>query len=260
MEPISSRDNPRLKSARSLQRKKERLKTGRFLIEGVRLVEEALLRGATLLEAFVSPDFAAAETGRDLIGGLERSGSHVVSVPERLLAEIAGTETPQGIVAVARIPDLPVEAGENPLFLVLDGVRDPGNAGTILRTAQAAGVDAVFVLKGTADVWSPKVVRAGMGAHFALPIREIQSIDELPPVAQLLVAESAGGTPYYDIDWARPTALVVGGEAAGASAETKRRATRRVFIPMARETESLNAAVAAAVILFESFRGRRFTN
>lgn len=261
MEIITSKDNPKVKRARALLRRKERYKERQFLIEGVRLVEEALAKNAPLVEAFLTAEFTEGENGRRLAAKLEDAAADIYIVTEPVLKTLSETESPQGIVAVSRFVELALggkgeEALKEPLYLVLDGVRDPGNVGTILRSAQAAGAGCVFLMKGTADPWSPKVVRSAMGAHFALPIRNIESLDELPPVDDLLVAEATGGVRYHDMDYRESVAIVVGGEAFGPEREARERATATVSIPMAGEAESLNAAIAASVILFEAAKQR----
>lgn len=256
MERITSKDNPRIKRARALERKRERLRSGEFLVEGVRLVEEAVRRRAPLVEAFISPAVEQDARGRLLVSELMGQSVPVLPVTESVLTSISQTETPQGVVAISRFAEMPIVSSNAPLYLVLDGVRDPGNVGTILRTAQAAGVDAVFCLKGTADPWQPKVVRAAMGAHFSLPIKMLETVDEFPQTEQVFTAEAAKGVPYFKAEWHRSTALVVGGEAFGPSEEAKQKATGSVSIPMQREVESLNVAIATGVLLFEAFKQR----
>jgi RNA methyltransferase, TrmH family len=142
--------------------------------------------------------------------------------------------------------------------LILDAVRDPGNVGTILRSARAAGVDAVFCAHGTADPYNDKVVRAGMGAHFAVPLRVASwemIADALHGISRVYLADARGEVVYTRADWSHPVALIVGGEAEGASDAAKKIATARVSIPMRGGAESLNAAMAATVLLFQAARG-----
>jgi len=175
------------------------------------------------------------------------------------MGEMADTVTPQGVLAVVPIPDLP--APEHDRFILIpDQVRDPGNLGTMLRTAWAAGVTDVLLPPGTVDHTNPKVVRAGMGAHFWLPGRKA-SWDEIwqrVGHAQVWVAEARQGQSYDRVDWRGDVAIVIGGEAEGAGREAHSRATC-VHIPMATGVESLNAATAAALLLFEVARSRRLT-
>ncbi|MCI0474878.1 MAG: RNA methyltransferase, partial [Anaerolineales bacterium] len=139
--------------------------------------------------------------------------------------------------------------------LILDAVRDPGNVGTILRSARAAGVDALFLAPGTADPFNDKVVRAAMGAHFAIPLRVASwqmLADATRHIARIFLADARGAIVYTRADWSRPVALIVGGEAEGASDDARKIATARVAIPMRGGAESLNAAMAATVLLFQA--------
>nr|MDA8219818.1 RNA methyltransferase [Dehalococcoidales bacterium] len=145
------------------------------------------------------------------------------------------------------------------ISLLLDGVQDPGNLGTILRTAEAAAARPVLLAPGTVDAYAPKVVRAAMGAHFRLPLVS-GDWDELEPYLRgrtVWAAEVREGTPYYEVDWTQPSAIVVGSEAHGLSTQARKLATGRLTIPMAGRAESLNAAIATAIVLFEALRQRR---
>lgn len=174
------------------------------------------------------------------------------------MALMSDTETPQGILAVLPIPDLPDDAASG-LTLLPDRIRDPGNLGTMLRTAWAAGVRRVLIPPGCVDPTNPKVVRAGMGAHFHLPLRR-PSWDEIEAMTagdRVWLAEAGMGTPYDEVDWRGAVTLIIGGEARGAGARAHRLAAgRHVYIPMAPGVESLNAAMATAVLLFEARRQR----
>ncbi|HLL50000.1 MAG TPA: RNA methyltransferase, partial [Thermomicrobiales bacterium] len=169
--------------------------------------------------------------------------------------------TPQGILAVFPFPKIPpVPEDQVPLVLVLDRLRDPGNLGTLLRAAAGAGVNAVYLSPATVDPWNPKVVRAGMGAHFRVPLLPLdtetqESLRERLP--RRVISSAIATQPYDAVDWTGPTALVVGGEAEGVSPEMEAWGTEQVSIPLAHDVESLNAAVAGAVILFEAARQRR---
>jgi TrmH family RNA methyltransferase len=167
--------------------------------------------------------------------------------------------TPQGIAVVTPLPRLPLPAAPT-LTLVLDQVRDPGNAGTLLRSAEAAGASLVLFTPNTVDPYNDKVVRAGMGAHFRLPLQAYSSWAEidalLAPTPQRYLADAHAGLAYDQVDWRKPAALIISGETAGASPEARRTA-QPIAIPMHSRVESLNAAVAGAVILFEAARQRR---
>jgi TrmH family RNA methyltransferase len=206
------------------------------------------------------------ERERALLRSVRGSGAQVREVSERVLEHVADTVTPQGIVAVMPLPEsdaaLAGPAGEG-LILVLDGVGDPGNAGTLLRSAVGAGVDRVWCVKGTVDVFSPKVVRAGTGAHFHYALATDLSWGtiraHLPPGRAVLVADAAAEQRYWEVDWTQPSVLVLSSEAHGVSDEARTLATGAISIPIT-HIESLNVGVAGSVILFEAQRQRLTMN
>jgi TrmH family RNA methyltransferase len=187
---------------------------------------------------------------------------------ERAIAAAAATQHPQGVVASFALPDwaLPNAQDSAPLALVSDDIQDPGNLGTILRTAEAAGVAAVLLTPNSVDLYNPKVVRAGMGAHFRLPtfrdlrweqIRDMLEQMGIPP-DRLFATDTAAGLTYDAVEWSQPTALIISNEAHGLGAEAREAARSNLIgIPMLGSTESLNAAMAATVVLFEAARQRR---
>lgn len=192
-----------------------------------------------------------------MLSSLREAQVACYEVSEKVLAACSETEAPQGILAVLPIPNL-VPPAQPTLMLILDRVRDPGNLGTILRTALAAGVEQVLLAPGTVDVTSPKVVRAAMGAHLRLPIAVCTW--ELIAVAtahcDVWLASAQGEVLYTEVDWRRPVALIIGGEASGAGEQAYTLARGEVYIPMSPGVESLNTAVATAVLLFEVVRQR----
>lgn len=254
---ITSLENPKVRLLRSLHRRRRRYSERLFLLEGVRLLEEAFRAGVTpTLVLYLPERLQETPRGQALLERLHTLETAFPTTPS-ILDAIADTVTPQGVVAAVPFPD-PAPRPDGPI-LVLDQVRDPGNCGTILRTAEAAGVREVLCAPGTVDPFEPKAVRAGMGAHFHLPVRSA-SWDEIAAACQgmqVLLAEVEGGSPYDQVDWHLPTALIVGGEAEGASAEAHRLATSLVSIPMAGAAESLNVTVATGILLFEALRQRR---
>ena len=282
-EPISSTENPQVRLARSLLEPAGRRRHGAFLVEGLRLVEGAAevrgggrglepagRAGAPRLVLYAPPFGQREGRERRLLLALRRMGCPVRPVTERVLAQVTDTVTPQGIVAVLPLPQEaasgvggPAGAGDGaggaPLVLVLDGVADPGNAGTLLRAAAGAGATAVLATRGTVDLFSPKVVRAGAGAHFLLPLRtglDWEALSQaLPGGCRVLLADAGASTAYWEADWGGPTAVVVSSEAHGVSAGALQRADVRVGIPV-RGIESLNVAVAGSVLLFEAVRQR----
>lgn len=263
---ISSLTNPTIKRLRLLHERRGRLQQGLYLVEGVRLVEEALEGGERPDTILVAPELLRATArGRALHERLLHGHGlpAALEVTPAVLRHVAETETPSGVVAalprrpITDLSALPRDAG---LSVVLDGVQDPGNAGTILRTAAAAGVDAVAALSGCADLYAPKVVRAGMGAHLRLALAVDLTVEALAPWlasrGQTLLADARARESVYDVDLRRPTVLIVGGEARGATALEALPGLRHVAIPMPGGGESLNVAMATAVILFEALRQR----
>jgi TrmH family RNA methyltransferase len=253
---ISSPSNPTIKRIRQLQsRRKTRQESRSFVIEGLRLLREAAETGAAV-ELVLHTDHLD-ERGRALVNTLARQGASVEIVSPPVMKVCSTAETPPGLLAVLPFPDLKPPQ-KLTLALVVDGLADPGNLGTLLRTAMAAGVEVVFLTEGTVDAFNPKVVRGGMGAHLRLPLVEVDAGDlgDRLHGLEVWVAEPGGGVPYDRVDWRKPSALVIGGEAHGPHAEVRSLAKGRVSILMPGEAESLNASIAGAIILFEIVRQR----
>lgn len=255
---ITSLSNDKVRYVRALQsRRRVREREHRLVFEGVRLVEECVRAGITPTFVFYTTTVEADQRGGGLLASLRRMDVPCYEVTEAVMSACSDTQTPQGILAVLPTPNLP--RPECPtLTLILDRLRDPGNLGTILRTALAAGVEQVLLAPGTVDPRNPKVVRAGMGAHLRLPVATLQweSITEAVTGCDVWLADASGETHYTSVDWTRPVAIILGGEAVGAGKRARALALGRVSIPMAAQVESLNTAAAAAVILFEVVRQR----
>jgi TrmH family RNA methyltransferase len=251
---ITSVANPRVKLLRSLLERKYRRAHALALVEGVRLVEEALLSGLPVDPILYAPErLSATAAGRALRPKLERL-SEAEEIDEHVLANVSDTVTSQGVVAAVALPQTPDLSAEGHV-LVLDGIADPGNAGTMLRTARAAGAAGAVATPTTTDLWSPKAIRAGMGAHFRLPLIATPDWRERLGGRRVLLASAREGLPYWEVDWSEPTAIVIGSEAHGASESASEAAGELVTIPMAPGAESLNAAAAAAILLFAACRG-----
>jgi TrmH family RNA methyltransferase len=251
---IASPHNPIIKRVRVLQaRRREREADGVFVIEGARLFAEAARSGAAPRLILHRADLDAR--GRAALEALAARGGDVHIASPAALAVASDTETPSGLVAVVPIPRTSPPPSLR-FALVLDGLADPGNLGTILRTADAAGVEAVFLTAGSVDAYNPKVVRAAMGAHFRLPIAEMGWDALKERLAGLIVwlAEARAGPAYDQVDWRAPCALVIGSEADGPSPAAQAFTPHRVHVPMPGRAESLNAAVAAGVLLFAAAR------
>jgi TrmH family RNA methyltransferase len=241
--------------ARDLQRRKARERHGLFVGEGLRVVEE-LSRSAIRVRGVLH----TAEAGRGertaaALDGLRRAGVELAELSEADFATAAETESPQGILAIAEIPCWRLAdfaPGPTIRLLVLDAVQDPGNVGTILRTAAALGASATLALPGTVDLWNAKVVRSAMGAHFHHPAAPC-TWDELDGFCRqhdvAVWAADAAGEPVESLSPPPRLALVMGNEGAGIAAATRDRADHLVALPIAAAVESLNVAVAAGILL-----------
>jgi TrmH family RNA methyltransferase len=256
---ITSAQNPKLKLVRSLLgRAKERREAGAFVAEGVRLVEEAA--NSHWEFRFALYDSTLSERGLSLVTALQSRGVECEEVTPELMKSLSETETPQGILAVLPFTDVPIP--DFPTFLLIpDQIRDPGNLGTLIRSAAAAGVQAVLLPPETTDAFAPKVVRAGMGAHFRLPVRamtweEIRRVSESASQRMGVYLADMDGVSCWETDLRGPLMLIVGSEAEGASESARRLATQRISIPMSGKVESLNAGVAGSVLMFEVMRQR----
>jgi TrmH family RNA methyltransferase len=255
---ITSVANEKVKYVRSLYRRRVRYRERHFVIEGVRLVEEALRAGIVPALLFYSEGVDSTLGGRELLAEVQKVGVPAVAVSERVMKAMSDTVSSQGVLAV--VPFVELTSSSSPsLVLIIDRLRDPGNLGTILRSANAAGVEQVILAPKTVDPYNPKVVRGAMGAHFRLPVELLSwpEITEALAGVQVLLADVRGQRAYYEVDWTQPSALIIGGEAHGASREARELAAATITIPMPGGAESLNAAVAASVILFEAARQRR---
>ncbi len=252
-----------LTRARKLLQSRNRRRSGQFLAEGPHVVREAIRAGLVPLEVFVSEDASSAEV-QGIADELLGKGVRVHMLAPRELQEIADTRTPQGLVAVIPEPSPPVDPFGTPgLWLLLDRVQDPGNVGTLLRAAEAFGAKGVLARRGTVDLWSGKTVRAGQGAHFYLSlIQSAPGEDEQDPLDAFIAAggeiwaAEASGEPLYDAPPPPPLCMVaVGNEAGGLDDDLAAKFARRIAVPQRGRTESLNVAVAGAVVLSWLLRG-----
>jgi TrmH family RNA methyltransferase len=255
---ITSTSSPHVKLLRSLATDaKERRRERRFVVEGVRLVTSALDAQARPEPLLYAPEqLERSEAGRALLERIRTAGLGF-EASEKAVAAASDTVTPQGVVGALPWPT--VEPRKPGLVLLLDALQDPGNLGTLLRSAEAVAVAEVVCMPGCADLYAPKVVRAAMGAHFFLPLR-LAEWDEVEPallgVDQIYAATAAATMPYFAADWRQPSALIIGNEAHGVGDEGLARASKLLGVPMRGRAESLNAAVAGSVILFEALRQR----
>lgn len=253
---ITSTNNKKVKWVRLLQSaRRARQAEQKYVIEGTRLIEEAMRAGCRPELVFYTPEWG--DQSPRLLAELQSAGLQLESLTEDVFARCSDVEAPQGVLAVLPIEKSDVQ-GSIDLVLVLDRLADPGNVGTLLRTALAANVGIVYLTPGTVDPYNPKVVRAAMGAHFYLGIEEAttENILQLLSGFDIWAAEARQGNRYDLVDWRAPIALAIGSEAHGLDMAINARATGRVQIPISPLSESLNAAMAAAIILFEIQRQR----
>ncbi|MGE4588816.1 MAG: TrmH family RNA methyltransferase [Acidaminococcaceae bacterium] len=263
---ISSLNNQLIKETCELKLKKYRNFADAFIIEGARSAEEILNSGWDVLRAFVDVS-VDSDRVRKVAAKLEALGVTIFEVVPEVMQRLSDTDTPQGILVVVKKRICGLNYFNNlkeGLLLVLDEVRDPGNLGTIIRTADAAGIAGIVLLEGCTDVFAPKAVRSSMGSLFHLPIRHEQNKKEFISWCgennwALWSSSLEGGQSIYGTELASRTAIVIGNEAEGVSAELLSASKKRIYIPMPGKAESLNAAIAAGIILFECVRRRLVT-
>ena len=259
MNVIESSQNSTVKEIRALHLKKNRDAQGLYFVEGIRFLSDAIENGQEIVKVIVSDKLESLNGGKELIEMVTAACGSLVS--EKLFKEISDTQTPQGVLAVLKkrefVFDTAIEKGNS--VVILDCLQDPGNVGTIIRTADAAGVSAVILTKGCVDLFSPKVLRSTMGSVFHIPIFDglyiNETIDLLKKSGYKVIASHlAGSNNYFDEDLTSKIAIIVGNEANGISDETEKLADRLVRIPMPGRAESLNASVAASIMIYEIVR------
>jgi RNA methyltransferase, TrmH family len=262
---VKSRDNSLIKLARALQDKKEREASGLALLEGVRLIGDALSQEVPISAVIYSEALFERPGGPQLLSRISQVASRVVMASNEVFSAVSTTETSQGVVALAQISWCDVKGliermPAGPL-VVLDGVQDPGNVGTILRVSAASAACGVLIGPGTADPFSPKALRASAGSAFRVPVARVAEWGDaflrLAAEGPLLVADTAGNakTPW-EWDLAGPCSIVLANEGAGPSPEVLSAATGIVTIPMPGGIESLNVAMSASILLYEAVRQR----
>lgn len=258
MKQIASRDNPYFKALKKLCTSgRERRKAGRIVLEGMHLIEAYQSHYGAAEEIVVSRGGSARRENADYLAACPLA-STVTVLDDSLFGELATLETPSGIMAVVPWPKCAHGLDQQGDAVLLDGVQDPGNLGSILRTAAAAGFRQVLLSGDCAQAWSPKVLRAAMGAHFQLDIHENSDLPAFLGAyqGQAIVTQLGAATSLYALDMAGPVAWVMGSEGQGVRAEVAAAASAAICIPMPGGTESLNVAAAAAICLFETVRQR----
>ena len=258
MQRITSKDNSLVKHIKKLKDKKERDKSGEYIIDGIKLIKEALNENVKIKQIVVCEDSNKLEVIEKSLK-YELAKQECIYVPENIFNLISDVENPQGILAVVEKENIEkkIDYSED-IIVALDDIQDPGNLGTILRTADSVGLKQILVSKGTADAFNPKVVRSTMGAIFRVKVIECENLKKtLEEVKKhkfdILVTELGATDSIYDIDMKKKV-IVIGNEANGVSEEIKNVANKKVIIPMLGKTESLNASIATGVILYEYVR------
>lgn len=259
MKQIASRDNATFKHLRALAEDgRYRRSEGATLLDGVHLIEAALARSLPLQRVMVTDKALRSDEIARLVTRLAAAGCELIELPEALLRVLSPVDTPSGVVAEMALPAVEDESVASD-WLLIEAVQDAGNLGTLLRTAAAAGIRRVLLSEHCAQVWSPKVLRAGMGAHFSLRIEEHVALQEALDTWQgevIATALEAHSQNLFELDLRQPVAWMFGSEGAGLSVDLIARATKLARIPMSGEMESLNVAAAAAICLFEQVRQR----
>nr|WP_248278423.1 RNA methyltransferase [Bacillus sp. DNRA2] len=244
---IHSTKNPQIKEWKKLLTKKERDKTGTFLVEGFHLVEEALKREDTIIDLIVN------ET-TELPPQWNYGSIPVTQVTEEVIKTLSDTETPQGVIAVCRQERTSLDDATAKTFLLIDAAQDPGNVGTMIRTADACGIDAVIVGKGSVDIYNPKVLRSAQGSHFHLPIITGDLHDWIETFSQKGIpvygTSLENGQVYTEVQPTPGFALIVGNEGSGVAKELLEQTTKNLYIPIYGKSESLNVAVATGILLY----------
>ena len=272
-EIITSAQNPKIRQLLLLQEKsRERREKGLFVVEGRRELRHCLEAGYRVRSVFVCPEIADPSEVRDLLRMIKQSASHsgrseessLFEIPEPLYRKVAYRESTEGILAEVAYKALTLKdlsLPDNPLIMVLEAVEKPGNLGAVLRSADAAGADAVLVCDPLTDLWNPNLIRASVGAVFTVPCVTCSSqeaIDWLKARGiRILTAQLQDSSLYYDCDMTVGTALVMGTEATGLTPRWRQAADAHIRIPMLGALDSLNVSVSAAILLFEAVRQRR---
>jgi TrmH family RNA methyltransferase len=254
---LQSPQNPLIKEAINIKEKRSRYRHEAFLIEGQHLIESALDTGAELKQVFFTEGFK----DKALLRRLAEKGVNMIEVTDRILLKLSDTETPQGILAIASYKPLELDDIEiKGIAVVCDGIQDPGNLGTIIRTADATGSDAVILLPGTCDAFMPKALRASAGSIFNIPViyekREKISGHLRKKGVKICAMTPDAKESVFDVDLSPPIAFVFGNESRGISPELKKASDIRLKIPITGRAESLNVASSAAVCLYEALRQR----
>lgn len=264
MREIQSISNPTIKGIKKLQRKKDRWDERLYLIEGVKVINEYMEYIGKPKLILISEELSTVTGGTELFNKINEYDAHLIKVPHRILKDLSDTENPQGIVAVVNFNDSEIEnliVEKNNFIIVLDGVQDPGNLGTIIRSADAFNINGIILTDNCVDLYNPKVVRGTMGSLFHIPIaiadNKLEIINNLKDRGITIYSTYLEGKNYiHKIDMTKDMAIIIGNESRGVSKELLELSDYTLKIPMYGNAESLNAAIAASVIMYEAARQR----
>lgn len=260
---ITSSKNQIIKEVKCLYKRKDRWKEQLFIIEGIKIIEEALLNNITLKYIFITDKLQTTPEGSSFYEKIQYN-KNVVHITEGIFKEISDTENPQGIIGVAKFHTSKLEDlinKDNPALIFLDALQDPGNLGTIIRTCDAFNLDGIILGEGSVDPYNPKVVRATMGSIFRVPLlvsnNSLETLSKLQSDnIKILSTSLEADLPIYDIDYRQGFAIVIGNESKGVQGEILNLSDQLIKIPMPGSAESLNAGVAASIIMYEAMKGK----
>jgi RNA methyltransferase, TrmH family len=261
---LTSKDNPIIKTIRKISDGSPKSSELLVAVEGIRVLEEATLSGCGMEAVLLSEQFGSSSREKNLLNSWQDARIRIFRIKESLFKTLSGVQTPQGAIAIARVPKKTLKEaspGMNAFILCALGLQDPGNIGTLIRTAMAAGADMVCTTKGTVSVRNPKALRSSAGAFFRIPVIEQVEADEFLNYCrkrniQMYRTDARNGIEYTKADLISPCAILLGNEGNGITDE-EFSGIPSLHIPMAENTESLNVAIAGAILLFEAFRQRR---
>jgi TrmH family RNA methyltransferase len=263
MTTITSPQNQRVKDAVRLRHGRHRQKQRRILIDGAREIARAIGGGANLLEVFVCENLCTSDDEKQLLAMLPNSGAEVLHVTRGIFEKLAFGHRAEGVLAVAEMPRPKLDdlrLPRDPLVAVLEGVQKPGNVGAVLRSADATGISAVIVADAATDLYNPNAIRASLGTIFTVPLCAAEASDVLAWLRRLelsmVAARVDGSVPYTEVDFRRPTAIVLGSEAEGLSDVWHTGDVTPVRLPMLGAADSLNVSATAAVLFYEALRQR----
>ena len=255
---ITAKDNDKVKYTKSLLKSKNRNKESKFIIEGYRILTLAIECNAKLDYVFINEDFEKKQEHKDFLEVLKKKDIRVYKTTNKIFEDLTDTENTQGIIGVVKFKQRTLEENltdNNRFVLILDRIQDPGNMGTIIRTADAAGVDAIIALKGCVDIYNPKVIRSTMGSIFDMNIIQATQDDALRVLKDNnfeIVSSYLNTDNYYNtVDYTNKVALVIGNEANGVNDELISKSDTLVKIPIYGNAESLNAAISSAILMYE---------